>query len=114
MKGNLGLFLILVAAFLGRTGPLFADFQKSGLFAADPTAFLRTPPPEPNDSSFKVEPWFVNGVTNGDRSPEFVLRLKDASAKGNAIVEGFLGTLLVKGDGVPTDTNEGMRLLRSS
>src|SRR5947207_10104707 len=111
MKSKLDLSFILVAAFLGLTDSLFADFQKSGLFAADPTAFLRTSPPERNDSSFKVEPWFAIGVTNGDRSPEFVLRLKDASAKGNAIVQGFLGTLLVKGDGVPTDTNEGMRLL---
>jgi|SRR5882672_10198875 len=65
----------------------------STLIHSDPTTFLTQP-------SFEIEPWFAAGVTNNDRSPEFVQRLRDVGAT-NAVVQGFLGMLLVEGDGMP-------------
>jgi len=86
-----------------------ADVPKStsSLVHSDIKAFLTAP-------SFEIEPWFAAGVTNGDRSPDFMQRMHAASAKGNAIVQGFLGMLLVKGEGVPSDVGHGMRLLHTS
>jgi len=104
----------MTVVFLCCAGMLFADLPKSGLVPSDPAAFLHNLPSSPNKSSFEIEPWFAAGVTNGDRSPKFVQRLRDASAKGNAIVQGLLGLLLVKDEGIPPDATEGMRLLRSS
>src|SRR5436190_1569723 len=106
--------LAIAVAFLCWAGTSLADLPQSSFIAPDPSAFLHGSSSPPNNSSSEIEPWFAVGVTNGDRSPDFVRRLRDASEKGNVTVQGFLGTLLVKGEGVPPDPGEGMRLLHSS
>src|SRR4051794_10535385 len=62
----------------------------SALIRSEPATFL--------EQTFGTETWFEVGVTNNDRSPEFIDRLRDASAT-NAPAQGYLGMLLVKGDG---------------
>jgi hypothetical protein len=61
--------------------------------------------------SVKIEPWLAAGITNHDRSPEFLQHLQDATAQRNVLAEGYLGMLQVTGDGMPTNLNDGMRLL---
>src|SRR5690349_20776216 len=114
MKGKITSLCAVTVAFLCSHCRLFADLPKSDLEDSSPAGFLRNLPSGPNNSAVEIEPWFAAGVTNEDRSPEFVRKLREASAKGNAIVQGFLGVLLVKGEGIPPDAVEGVRLLRAS
>ena len=91
-----------------------ADFPRPSGTESGARTFLLEAARGTTNSPFKIEPWFVAGVTNEDRSPEFLGRLRAASESGNLVARGYLGMLLVKGDGVPRDGEEGIRLLRSS
>jgi len=112
LKDGLGKYLLdvfkkvrafcLVAVAVCCTHELGANIPQStsSVIGSDPAAFLAK-------SFFEIEPWFAAGVTNNDRSPEFVQCLRDASATGNAIAQGFLGLLLVKGDVMPPEVAQG-------
>src|SRR5437667_862936 len=105
--GRVRWLCVVIGMILCCTCNSLASLSKSIVIPSDRTAFL-------SHSSSEIEPWFAAGVTNNDRSPDFLRRLREASAGGNVCIEGYLGMLLVDGDGVPRDISEGTRLLRSS
>src|SRR5207247_8509455 len=94
--------LAIAVAFLCWAGTSLADLPQSSFIAPDPSAFLHGSSSPPNNSSSEIEPSFAVGVTNGDRSPDFVRRPRDASQQGNATVQVSLDTLAVNDAGQRT------------
>src|SRR5437868_2800796 len=67
--------------------------RERNLLAPDVRTFLITAGSQPSSprASLKIEPWLSAGVTNLDRSSEFLNRLRAAAAKSNLVAQSYLG-----------------------
>jgi TPR repeat protein len=90
--------------------------RENNLLAPDVRTFLITAGSQISSprASLKIEPWLVAGVTNLDRSPEFLNRLRASAAKSNLVAQSYLGLLLLTVEDTAPNRTLGYALLKSA
>jgi hypothetical protein len=75
-------------------GDLSVVPRETNLIAPDVRTFLITAGSQPTNprSSLKIEPWLAAGITNLDRSHEFLKRLHQATAGSNLVAQAISAT----------------------